>query len=128
MKLKSLTPNAFYDMVVGMPSCIQKDNDGSFLYRYNIRPKMGADEEGGEEKQVGWQCREVRIWEHPTKSALKKAIIRSVVDDTEELGIINAYYKHVLGIKDCEAAVEQYKAFLQFTEDLDEMLNNDIKE
>ena len=128
MNLKSLPPDTFYDMVVGMPSCLHKDNDGSYLYRYNIRSKMEADEESGEEKQVGWQCREVRIWEHPTKSALKKAIIRSVVDDTEELGIINAYYKHVLGIKECEAAVEQYKAFLQVTEDLDEMLNNDIKE
>lgn len=128
MKLKSLAPDAYYDMVAGMPTSLHTDNDGSHLYRYNIQPQMHTDEASGKEKQVGWQCREVRIWEHPTKSALKKAIIRSVIDDTEELGIINAYYKHVLGIKDCEAAVEQYKAFLQFTEDLDEMLNNDIKE
>lgn len=128
MKLDSFAPNAYYDMVVGMPSTLQRDNDGSYLYRYNIQPQMGTDEKDGEEKQIGWQCREIRIWEHPTKSALKKAIIRSVVDDAEELAIVNAYNKHVLGVKDCEAAVEQYKAFLQFTEDLDEMLNNDIKE
>lgn len=128
MKLDSLVPNAFYDMVVGMPSCIQKDNDGSFLYRYNIQPQMGTDEESGEEKQVGWQCREIRIWEQPTKSALKKAIIRSVVDETEELGIVNAYNKHILGVKKSHQAVEEYKEFLLFTEDLDEMLSKEIKE
>lgn len=128
MKLDSLVPNAFYDMVVGMPSCIQKDNDGSFLYRYNIQPQMGTDEESGEEKQVGWQCREIRIWEQPTKSALKKAIIRSVVDETEELGIVNAYNKHILGVKKNQQAVEEYKSFLLFTEELDEMLNKEIKE
>ena len=127
MKLDSLVPNAYYDMVVGMPSTLQRDNDGSYLYRYNIQPQMGTDEEGGEEKQVGWQCREIRIWEHPTKSALKKAIIRSVVDDAEELAIVNAYNKHVLGVKVCEQAVEEYKEFLQFTEDLDKMLNTEIK-
>lgn len=128
MKLDLLAPNAFYDMVIGMPPYLYKDNDGSFLYRYNIQPQMGTDEEGGEEKQVGWQCREIRIWEHPTKSALKKAIIRSVVDDAEELAIVNAYNKHVLGVKVCEQAVEEYKEFLQFTEDLDKMLNTEIKD
>lgn len=128
MKLKSLVPNAFYDMVVGMPSCLYKDNDGSFLYRYNILPQMSTDEDSGEEKQLGWQCREIRIWEHPTKSALKKAIIRSVVDETEELSIVNAYNKHVLGVKENQQAVEEYKEFLLFTEDLDDMLDNELKE
>lgn len=127
MKLYSLVPNAYYDMIVGMPSTLQKDNDGSYLYRYNIQPQMGVDEDGGEEKQVGWQCREIRIWEHPTKSILKKAIIRSLVDDAEELAIVNAYNKHILGIKVCEQAVEDYKEFLQFTEDLDSMLESGIK-
>lgn len=128
MKLDLLVPNAHYDMVVGMPSTLQKDNDGSFLYRYNIQPQMGTDEESGEEKQVGWQCREIRIWEQPTKRALKKAIIRSIVDDTEELAIVNAYNKHVLGVKVCQEAVEEYKEFLQFTEDLDSMLISEIKD
>lgn len=128
MKLNLLTPNAYYDMVAGMPSFLQKDNDGSHLYRYNIQPQMVVDEEGGQEKQVGWQCREIRIWEQPTKSALKKAIIRSLIDEAKELNIINSYNKHVLGVKVCEQAVEEYKEFLLFTEELDEMLGNDFKE
>lgn len=127
MILKSLLPNAHYDMTVGMPTSLYKDNDGSFLYRYNIMPLMGIDKESGREIQVGWQCREIRIWEKPTRSVLKKAIIRSVIDDAGELAIVNAYNKHVLGVKICEQAVEEYKEFLQFTEDLDEMLN-EIKE
>lgn len=128
MKLDSLKPDAYYDMVIGMPSTLYKDNDGSYLYRYNIQPQMGTDEEDGEEKQVGWQCREIRIWEQPTKSTLKKAIIRSVIDETEELGIVNAYNKHILGIKQDVQAVEDYKEFLQFTEDLDIMLSSELKE
>lgn len=127
MRLKTLVPNAFYDMVSGMPSSLQKDNDGSFLFRYNIEPKICKDEVG-EEKQTGWQCREIRIWERPTRANLKKAIIRSVVDDTEELSLVNAYYKHVMGIKVCDEAVEEYKEFLLFTEDLTEMLAEVIRE
>lgn len=128
MKLDLLAPNAFYDMVIGMPPYLYKDNDGSFLYRYNIQPQMGTDEESGEEKQVGWQCREIRIWEQPTKSALKKYIIRSVIDENHELAIINDYNKHILGIKECEEAIERYKSFLIFTEEIDEILSIDFNE
>lgn len=128
MKLDSLLPNAFYDMVSGMPICLYKDNDGSFLYRYNIQPQMEIDEVDGKEKQVGWKCREIRIWEHPTKDVLKKAILRSVVDETMELGIINAYNKHILGIKKNQQAVEDYKQFLLFTEEVDALLDMEVKE
>lgn len=128
MKLKELKPNACYDMVAGKPTAIYKDNDGSWLYRYNIEPwidKLGLDE-AEEEQQIGWQCREVRVWEQPTKSVLKKAIIRSVVDESTELGIINDYNKHVLGIRVNQEAVERYKSYLLLTEEIDEMLNADL--
>ena len=126
MKLNSLVPNAYYDMVAGMPTSLYKDNDGSFLYRYNIMPQMGTAEDGGEEKQIGWQCREIRVWEQPTKSVIKKAVIRSVIDDSAEFAIINDYYKHVLGVKTDESAIERYKEYLLFTEDLDAMLDIDF--
>ena len=128
MKLESLAPNAFYDMIAGMPSSLYRDNDGSYLYRYNIHPQIGTEEESGKEKQVGWQCREIRIWEKPTRSSFKKAIIRSIIDETEELSIVNAYNKHILGVKKNQQAVEEYKDFLLLTEDLDRMLGNEIKE
>ena len=36
MKLNSIEANAHYDMAHGKPAVLEKDNDGSFLYRFNI--------------------------------------------------------------------------------------------
>lgn len=44
MKLDSIVPNAHYDNEHGQPKVIEKDNDGSFLYRYNIKPEMKIPE------------------------------------------------------------------------------------
>jgi hypothetical protein len=127
MKLNLLEPNAMYDLVHGKPSVLEQDNDGSFLYRYNIEPEMGIPDGQTEEIQIGWQCREIRIWEKPTKAVLKKAIIRSVVDETKEFALLNDYNKHILEIKVDLTAVDAYKEFLQFTEDVDAMLISDIE-
>lgn len=126
MKLNLLEPNARYDLAHGKPSIFEKDNDGSFMYRYNIEPEMGIKEGETEETQIGWMCREIRVWSQPTKSVLKKAIIRSVVDDTAEFDIVNSYNKHVLKIKLDATAVDAYKEYLQFTEDLEAMLISDF--
>ena len=127
MKLNLLEPNAMYDLVHGKPSVLEQDNDGSFLYRYNIEPEMGIPDGQTEEIQIGWQCREIRIWEKPTKAVLKKAIIRSVVDETKEFALLNDYNKHILEIKVDLTAVDAYKEFLQFTEDVDAMLISDLE-
>lgn len=126
MKLNLLEPNARYDLAHGKPSVFEKDNDGSFMYRYNIEPEMGIKEGETEETQIGWMCREIRVWSQPTKSVVKKAIIRSVVDDTAEFDIVNSYNKHVLKIKLDATAVDAYKEYLQFTEDLEAMLISDF--
>lgn len=126
MKLNSLAPNARYDLEHGKPSVFGQDNDGSNLYRYNIEPEMGIPDGQTEEIQVGWQCREIRIWEKPTKAVLKKSVIRSIVDESTEFDIVNSYNKHVLGVKLDTTAVDNYKEYLQFTEDLDTMLISDF--
>lgn len=126
MKLNSLAPNARYDLEHGKPSVFEQDNDGSNLYRYNIEPEMGIPDGQTEEIQVGWQCREIRIWEKPTKAVLKKSVIRSIVDESAEFDIVNSYNKHVLGVKLDTTAVDNYKEYLQFTEDLDTMLISDF--
>lgn len=36
MKLNSIEPNAHYDIAHGMPAVLEKDNDGSVIYRVNI--------------------------------------------------------------------------------------------
>lgn len=124
MKLSSIEPNAHYDMVHGKPAVLEYDNDGSSIYRFNITPEMGDGEKA--KMQIGWQCCEIRVWNKPTKENVKKAIIRSVIDETAEFDLVNSYNKHVLGIVPSDAAVAEYREYLQFTEDLDAMLLADL--
>ena len=126
MKLNSLAPNAQYDLQHGKPAVIEPDNDGSFLYRYNIKEQFSVPEGKTEEEQSGWECREIRIWETPTKLSLKKAIIRSILDGPAEFALVNSYNKHILGIKNNPTAVEEYKEFMLFTEELDALLISDL--
>lgn len=126
MKLDSIEANAHSDLAHGKPVVLEKDNDGSSIYRYNIQEETGIPEGGTEEVQIGWKCCEVRTFARPTKANLKKAIIRSQIDETAEFDLVNSYNKHVLGIAIDENAVTEYKEYLQFTEDLDVLLVNTL--
>lgn len=126
MKLNSIEANAHYDLAHGMPAVLEKDNDGSFLYRFNIEPEMGIPDGQDKEVQVGCKCYEIRTFNKPTKANIKKAIIRSVLDETAEFDLVNSYNKHVLGVAVDEKAVADYKEYLQFTEDLDVLLVNTL--
>ena len=126
MKLSLIAPNAQYDMVHGKPLSLEKDNDGSTIYRFNISPYMGIPEGETQEVQLGWNCYEVRIFEQPKKANIKKAVIRSVIDETAEFDLVNSYNKHVLGIAKNEDSVNEYKEYLKFTEDLDAQLVKDV--
>lgn len=126
MKLNSIEPNAHYDLAHGEPVVLEKDNDGSSIYRYNIQDETGIPEGGKEEVQIGWKCCEVRTFAKPTKANLKKAIIRSQIDETAEFDLVNSYNKHILGIAIDENAVAEYKDYLQFTEDLDALLTKTL--
>lgn len=126
MKLNSIEANAHYDMAHGMPAVLERDNDGSHLYRFNIVPEMGIPDGQDKEVQIGWKCCEIRTFNKPTKANLKKVIIRSVLDETAEFDLVNSYNKHVLGVAVDENAVVAYKEYLQFTEDLDVLLVNTL--
>ena len=126
MKLNSIEPNAHYDMAHGKPAVLEHDNDGSWLYRLNIEPEMGVPEGQQEETQIGWKCYEVRGYNKPTKANVKKVVIRSVLDETAEFDLVNSYNKHILGSAVNEQAVADYKEYLQFTEDLDAQLLQDL--
>lgn len=108
----------------GKPTILEKDNDGSSLYRFNIEPEMGTREgkEQETETQIGWKCYEVRTFNQPTKANLKRVIIRSILDETAEFDLVNSYNKHVLGVAPDDKAVAKYKEYLQFTEELDKLL------
>ena len=128
MRLDSIAPNAHYDMEHGKPAALQHDNDGSTIIRYNIEPEMGTPDGESEERQIGWQCHEVRIWDKPTKASLKKAIIRDVIDESQEFAIVNSYNSHVLGIEINPDAVDEYKEFLQFRKDVDTLVGEILTE
>lgn len=112
----------------GKPAALQHDNDGSTIIRYNIEPEMGTPDGESEERQIGWQCHEVRIWDKPTKASLKKAIIRDVIDESQEFAIVNSYNSHVLGIEINPDAVDEYKEFLQFRKDVDTLVGEILTE
>ncbi|GBU07955.1 hypothetical protein AwDysgo_12860 [Bacteroidales bacterium] len=126
MELNSIAPNANCDLVHGKPSVFERDNDGSNIYRFNIESKMGILEGQKKQVKIGWTCCEIRIWDALTKPMLKKAIIRSVVDESAELKLVNSYNKHVLGVKVDITAVDKYKEYLIFTEDVETMLVKDF--
>lgn len=126
MKLDSLEPNAHYDMAHGMPAVLEKDNDGSVIYRVNINEEKAIPDGEAEERQIGWSCYEVRTFDKPTKANLKRVFIRSVIDETAEFALVNSYNKHILGIAPDDKAVAEYKEYLQFTEDLDAQIFRDL--
>ena len=126
MKLNSIEPNAHYDIAHGMPAVLEKDNDGSVIYRVNINEEKAIPDGEAEERQIGWSCYEVRTFDKPTKANLKRVFIRSVIDDTAEFDLVNSYNKHVIGIAPDDKAVAEYKEYLQFTEDLDAQIIRDL--
>lgn len=126
MKLNSIEPNAHYDIAHGMPAVLEKDNDGSVIYRVNINEEKAIPDGEAEERQIGWSCYEVRTFDKPTKANLKRVFIRSVIDETAEFSLVNSYNKHILGIAPDDKAVVEYKEYLQFTEDLDAQIIRDL--
>lgn len=126
MKLDSLEPNAHYDMAHGYPAVLEKDNDGSVIYRVNITEETAIPDGEAEERQIGWSCYEVRTFDKPNKANLKRVFIRSVIDETAEFALVNSYNKHILGIAPDDKAVAEYKEYLRFTEDLDAQIIRDL--
>lgn len=120
-------------MTHGQPKVLEKDNDGSCVVRLNVALEMGGNgdiavqSENAEPVQTGWSCFEVRTFAEPTKANLKKAIIRSIVDETAEFDLVNSYNKHLMGIKVDESAVQKYKDFLTLTEEIDAVLVESLK-
>lgn len=125
-----------YDALNGKPVVLEKDNDGSFLYRYDIEPEAGENPEDVATQseavetpvatQSGWRCKEVRVWGEPTKANIKKAVIRSIIDETEEFSLVNAYNAHQMGVKDDPVAVDEYKEYLRMLSRIDATITRDL--
>ena len=110
MKLSSVKPNAFYDLKAGKPKQIEYDNDGSFLFRFNIS------------KQIGWKCCEVRVWGKASVSSIKQKVVDLGYSSTERAKLEEDYNKHTLGVKVNENAVKEYIEYLNFTEEVESVI------
>lgn len=124
MKLIELKPNAYYDMVVGKPKEKERDNDGSWIYRYNISPHLRRENDTDDEIQVGWQCREVRLFVEPTCELLKQAIIDSVYNANTRLDLISRYNAYTSSFSTDENIAVEYKGFIQFCKDVDRLFES----
>lgn len=110
----------------GKPAVLEYDNDGSWLYRLNIEPEMGFQRVKKKKPKSGGSAMKCAATNKATKENVKRVVIRSVIDETAEFDLVNSYNKHVLGVAVNESAVEEYKEYLQFTEDLDAVLVEDL--
>lgn len=126
MKLDSLEPNAHYDMAHGKPAITERDVQGYYYYRFNIVPEYQIPEGAQEPVQVGWMCYEVIVWNELTKDACKQSILRSVLNESEELALVNAYNSHLLGIEENEQAVAEYREYLTFRKDVAALLESTL--
>lgn len=122
MKLSSVKPNAFYDLKAGKPKQIEYDNDGSFLFRFNISKHIGIPEGEEVEKQIGWKCCEVRVWGKASVSSIKQKVVDLGYSNIERAKLEEDYNKHTLGVKINENAVKEYIEYLNFTEEVESVI------
>lgn len=119
MKLSNIKSNSVYDLVHGLPQQLEKDGDGSYLFRYNIAEHYNENNE-----LDGYSCVEIRFKEQPTKQNLKRIVVRSIIDENDEFKLINAYNKYVLKINTDVKSVNNYKEYLKLLDDIDNLLSN----
>lgn len=110
-------------MAHGMPTTFEKDNDGSTMYRINVTPEYDPE---NPETQIGWSCFEIRVFGEVTSGNLEHVFIRTVIDESAEFALVNAYNASVLKVKVDTAAVAEYKEFLQFKVDLEARIAADL--
>jgi hypothetical protein len=108
--------NTSFDMTSGRPSVFYADGDGSWLYRFNIEPKMDIPEGQSEEKQIGWSAMEIRIWNKPTYETLVSAIIRMKYTVDAELAIQ----------RQRELKPDNFAEYDDFCEEVKAMVKNDL--
>ncbi len=108
---------AFYDL---QPSALEYDNDGTFLFRWNIESYQD------EEENTKWKCEEIRAHGTPDPDTIKRAMIKEHLDQDKELSIINKYYSHILQITDDEEAVTRYTEYLNFLKNVDAIISSNF--
>lgn len=108
------------------PSSIEKDGDGSYLYRWDVREEtreMGDDMA----PVISYSYNEVRVWPTLTANKILEACINALWDKDVEQKKLNDYNAAQLGILDL-SYVKSYKTFLNERKALKDRVDSDFAE
>ena len=106
------------------PAVLQNQNNGSWLYNYDITSSSITDPQTGEERE-DWECSQVVIWGEVTKKKAKAAVIASEVSPEDEKKLINDYNAFKESVLTDEKYKQNYLDFLLRRKDLKDMVNNE---
>ena len=109
-----------------IPITMEKDGDGSYLYRWDIREEtreMGDDMA----PVISYSYNEVRVWPTLTANKILEACINALWDKDVEQKKLNDYNAAQLGILDL-SYVESYKTFLNERKALKDRVDSDFAE
>ncbi len=107
------------------PPSIEKDGDGSYLYRWDVREETRETE--GMEPAISYSYNEVRVWPTLSANKLLEACINALWDKDVEQKKLNDYNAAQLGILDL-SYVESYKTFLNERKALKDRVDSDFTE
>lgn len=109
-----------------IPITIEKDGDGSYLYRWDVREEtreMGDDMS----PVISYSYNEVRVWPTLTANKILEACINALWDKDVEQKKLNDYNAAQLGILDI-SYIDAYREFLERRKALKEQVESDFAE
>ena len=107
-----------------IPITIEKDGDGSYLYRWDIKEET---REMGDNMSpvISYSYNEVRVWPTLTANKILEACIDALWGSGVEQKMLNDYNAAKLGILD-SSYIESYKVFLNDRKSLKERVDGDF--
>lgn len=107
------------------PPVLQNQNNGSWLYNYDIAAETSTDPQSGIES-TSFRCNQVIVFGEVTKKKVKKAIIEAEISNDDEKKLINDYSAYQLGSLADEKYKNNYLAFLARRKAIKEMVDNEM--
>lgn len=101
-----------------IPSKIEKDNSGYYLYRWDIQEEQ-------RDEYIGYSYYEVTVWPTLTANKILEACIDALWGSGVEQKMLNDYNAAKLGILD-SSYIESYKVFLNDRKSLKERVDGDF--
>lgn len=96
------------------PPIYEKNSDGSYTYRWDIKEIQAQNNENEKDPISGWECYRIAIWPTITREKLTEAAISSLWDSAYEAKLINDYNAAKEGDldDDTQLHIDRYKDFL----------------